>query len=83
MNDLHLAVVENSPEPMRQADESVVRLYDIGRSKMDEEEDDGEGNDDDMADESGEWTDVFGNWVSWNSGDLELLGFTLLLCYKK
>ncbi len=51
-NDMMLAVVENSLSPM-QHEESVVRLYDVGRARADAEEeaeggdavneDDGEG----------------------------------------
>ena len=49
--DLHLAVVENSPNSLMM-DESIIRLYDIGRLRVDEEDDadDNDGEDDEEND---------------------------------
>jgi hypothetical protein len=53
--DLQIAVVENSLSPNPMMEESVVRLYDVGRFRADEEDMEGEGDDidEDEEDEGG------------------------------
>lgn len=49
-NDLQLAVVENSLMPLLH-EESVVRIYDVGRLRADEDDDDENDDNDDMRGE--------------------------------
>ncbi len=65
--DLQIAVVENAPLSNPMMEESVVRLYDVGRLRADEEDldgDDGDGNDDDEDDgglDDEDDDDIFGH----------------------
>ena len=53
-NDQQLAVVENPLDTTGSSEESIVRLYDVGRHKAEDEDIDDEDNDDDDDDEDGE-----------------------------
>ena len=83
-NDLSLAVVENSLSPGglgHAHEESVIRIYDVGRTREDEEDgideeddpeaEDEEDDDDDDDDESDEFFDLLGGSSEDDDGDDE------------
>jgi HIV-1 Vpr-binding protein len=51
VNDLQIAVVENNRSNATTTDESVVRLYDVGRNRAEEDEQDDEHDEEDAEDE--------------------------------
>ncbi|XP_022647556.1 DDB1- and CUL4-associated factor 1-like isoform X3 [Varroa destructor] len=52
--DMYLAIVENAGERTQMGTDSVVRLYEVGRQKLEDDVDDNEQDDDDVDDDDDE-----------------------------